>query len=251
MDIAHAAFRIEAPRQLAADQVHLWRVDLQAIAGEEPQWAAILSPDEQARAARFHFQEHRRYFTASRAILRHVLSAYLGSDPKNVAFVYSSKNKPALGGAHAGALAFNVSHSGDIALLAIARSRPVGVDIELIRHNFDTAAIAARFFSDAEQKQLAALPPDQRHDAFFRCWTRKEAYIKALGEGLSLPLSQFDVSLTPDDGNALLATRPDALEARRWSLREVRVKPGYAAALCVQGTDWTLIDWNATPGRTP
>jgi len=246
MDIAHPAFHIAGPLHLSAAEVHLWRVDLAATAPEEAQWAPILSTDEQARAARFRLQEHRQYFIAARAILRQVLAAYLAADPKDLVFIYSAKDKPALGGAHADALSFNVSHSGDIALFAFTRSRQIGVDVELIRHNFDNAAIAQRFFSPVEQQQLAALAPAQRDDAFFRCWTRKEAYIKATGEGLSLPLDQFDVSLAPLARNALLATRPDPAEAQRWSLRDVSVPPGYAAALCVFGADWTLIDWSGT-----
>ncbi len=248
MDIANASFDLKQTPKLAADEVHLWRVNLEAAAGEQPAnelWSALLSADEQARAMRFHFARHRQYFTATRATLRRVLAAYLDADPKTLSFAYSPKSKPALGVEHAGsALAFNVSHSGDIALLAFARSRQIGVDVELIRRDFDTSAIARRFFSAAEQSQLAALDLEQRHQAFFRCWTRKEAYIKAIGEGLSLPLDQFDVSLKPNDHNALLATRPNELDAKGWSLREIAARPGYVAALCVSGTDWKLIDWN-------
>ena len=133
-----------------------------------------------------------------------------------------------------------MSHSGNAALLAFARGRALGVDVEYMREDFDHAAIAARFFSENEQSQLAALPPADRYRGFFRCWTRKEAYIKAAGTGLSLPLHQFDVSLKPDDENALLSTRPDGAEAARWSMREVPAGDGYVAALCVRGQGWTL-----------
>jgi 4'-phosphopantetheinyl transferase len=246
MHIARAGFSVDTPLTLAADQVHLWRVDLEAAAGDEPEWSAILSADEQARAARFHFQRDRQYFVVARSALRQVLAGYLVAEPKALTFSYSPKNKPALAGAHAKCgLAFNVSHSGDIALLAFTRNRRIGVDVEQIRQDFDTAAIAARFFSAAEQEQLVVLPGDQRHETFFRCWTRKEAYIKATGEGLSLPLHQFDVSLAPCSENALLATRPDPAEAERWSLRDVAINPGYAAAVCVSGNDWNLIDWSS------
>ncbi len=245
MDIQHPEFLIVAPLSLGAADVHLWRVDLEAVASEEAQWSAILSPEEHARALRFHFQEHRQCFTATRAILRRVLASYLDCDARDLTFVLSSKSKPSLGGAHANSgISFNVSHSGHIALLAFTRDRQVGVDVEKVRRDFDTNAIAARFFSTAEQEQLASLPVEQRHDAFFRCWTRKEAYIKATGEGLSLPLHQFDVRIAPGSQDALLATRPESLEVRRWSLRDVAVKPGYAAALCISGKDWNLIDWS-------
>ena len=120
------------------------------------------------------------------------------------------------------------------------RGRALGVDVEQLRENFDHAAIARRFFSEQEQHQLAALTPSERYHGFFRCWTRKEAYIKAQGAGLSLPLHQFDVSLKPGDLNALLATRPDSVEASRWSLQEVMAGEGYVGAVCVRGHGWRL-----------
>jgi 4'-phosphopantetheinyl transferase len=244
MDIPHAGSRIEAPHPLGADDVHLWRVDLMGAASGMDQWMTILSPDELERAARFHFQKDRQRFVAARAILRQIIGSYLAVDPAGLVFSYSKKDKPALAGdaAHSN-LTFNISHSGGVALLAFTRSRQIGVDIEQIRRDFDTTAIAGRFFSTTEQQELTTFPAEQRDEVFFRIWTRKEAYIKATGEGLSLPLNQFDVSLAPNDQNALQATRPDPLESGRWSLRDITVQPGYAAALCVFGTGWRLVDW--------
>jgi 4'-phosphopantetheinyl transferase len=249
MDIAHPDFRIDPGLTLAEDIVHLWRVDLDAIAGEESRWSATLSEDELVRAGRFHFQLDRQHFIAGRAWLRQAIAAYLKTDAKDLTFAYSEKSKPSLDGAHSGSgLSFNISHSGGIALFAFTRSRQIGVDVEHVRHDFDTAAIAARFFSQREQEQLSALPLEQSYEAFFRCWTRKEAYIKATGDGLSLPLNQFDVSIAENDQNALLATRPDDREAEQWSLRDVRIKPGYCGALCVSGTGWNLVDWSGNTG---
>jgi 4'-phosphopantetheinyl transferase len=114
------------------------------------------------------------------------------------------------------------------------------VDVERVRQDSDHEAIARRFFSEDEQRQLAALAPPERPAGFFRCWTRKEAYIKAQGAGLSLPLRQFDVSLKPGEANALLATRPDPTEAEHWSLQEVPAGEGYVGALCVRGNGWSL-----------
>jgi 4'-phosphopantetheinyl transferase len=240
----HAGFRVEVPPALGPSDVHLWRIDLETAAVSTEPWLPILSPDEQTRAARFHFDTDRRYFAATRAILRQMLGSYLAIEPKALILKYSQKNKPALGGAEATSdLSFNVSHSGKIALLAFTRLRHIGVDVERVRHDLDTTGIATRFFSIVEQDQLAALPADQRDEAFFRCWTRKEAYIKATGDGLSLPLNQFDVSLAHGEQNALLATRPDQREAKRWTLRDIVVEPGYAAALCVSGSNWRLLDW--------
>jgi 4'-phosphopantetheinyl transferase len=164
----------------------------------------------------------------------------LGVDPDELTFSLRARNKPVLEGPHAkSGISFNVAHSGGVALLAFSRKREIGVDVEQVRRDVDVEAIAQRFFSPNEQEQLATVTGD-KHEAFFRCWTRKEAYVKARGEGLWLPLDQFDVSMKAGTDNALLATRPDASEAARWSLREIAAGPGYIAALCVAGHDFLL-----------
>jgi 4'-phosphopantetheinyl transferase len=241
MNICDAAFGLETRIVLPEEEVHLWRVELASVAKGERRWEQILSGDERARAARFHFLRDRQYFTATRAVLRTILAGYSASHPADLVFRYSATGKPSLSpGRHDSQLEFNVSHSGDVALLAFAQGRALGVDVERAREDFDHEAIAGRFFSEQEQHQLAALAPAERYSGFFRCWTRKEAYIKAQGTGLSLPLDQFDVSLKPGDENALLSTRPDHTEAANWSLREVPAGDGYAAALCVRGSGWRL-----------
>jgi 4'-phosphopantetheinyl transferase len=243
MNISDIAFQIETQIPLREEEVHLWRVDLSAVAQGEERWKQMLSPDEQERATRFHFSRDRQHFTATRALLRMILGSYLESDPTKLVFRYSDKEKPSLDpAAHRPLVDFNVSHSGTTALLAFSRGRTLGVDLEQLRDNFDHQAIARRFFSTREQSQLAELAPAERCAAFFRCWTRKEAYIKAQGTGLSLPLSQFDVSLKPGETNGLVSTRPDRSEAAHWSLREVPAGEGYVAALCVQGHGWYLKD---------
>jgi 4'-phosphopantetheinyl transferase len=245
MNITDSILQIKAPLALPDNEVQLWRADLDAVAADESRWQTMLSSDESGRASRFHFPRDRQRFVASRALLRTILATCLDVDPPGVKFSYSSKEKPSLGPEHAGSdLTFNVSHSGGIALFAFARGRDIGVDVEEVRLDSDLEAIARRFFSASEQSQLAALPKDERVAAFFRCWTRKEAYIKATGDGLSLPLSQFDVSLASGESNALLATRPDAGEAGRWLLREVPGGSGYIAAVCVSGQDWKLSHWS-------
>ncbi len=260
MHISAAEFRIEAPLTLGDDEVHLWRLDLGNVdlgrvetsredwagaAGEEEKWQAILSEDEKARAARFRFEGDRHCFSATRAILRTILGSYVESEPKALKFEYSEKGKPCLSGNHSGTdfrnrIEFNVSHSGRVALLGFARSRAVGVDVEQIRTNVEVESIARRYFSEHEEQQLFALPDSERLSGFYRCWTRKEAFIKAVGGGLSLPLDQFDVSLKEGDENALLATRPDPEEVCRWTLRDVVAGSGYVGALCVQGQGWVL-----------
>jgi 4'-phosphopantetheinyl transferase len=246
MKISDPAFQVDTALALPQDEVHLWHIDLDALAVDEQRWQQMLSSDEQARAARFHFTRDRQHFAATRACLRIILAHYLDSQPAALKFHYAEKAKPSLdpsldrsfGGNQ---VEFNVSHSGAMALLAFTRSRVVGVDIEQMRDNFDLSAIAGRFFSEHEQRQLEALASPERFNGFFHCWTRKEAYIKAHGAGLSLPLDQFDVSLQPGDENALLATRPDAVEASLWSLRDVPTEAGYVAALCVRGHGWRLV----------
>jgi 4'-phosphopantetheinyl transferase len=244
MNIADADFEICSTLKLPEDEVHVWRADLEAIRGAEPRWREILSSEELKRAARFHFVADRQRFIAARALLRTILAAYLSRDPKDLSFVYSQKQKPSLGEKHASSgIAFNISHSGGVALLAFARKREIGVDVEQVRTDVEVETIAGRFFSTHEQQQLAAVPQEKKCESFFRCWTRKEAYIKATGDGLSLPLHQFDVSVLSETGDALLATRPNSSEAAEWSLREVPAGLGYVAALCVRGREWRLKDW--------
>jgi 4'-phosphopantetheinyl transferase len=138
---------------------------------------------------------------------------------------------------------FNLSHSHGTALYAVSRGREVGVDLEFIRCDLEAEQIAERFFSHSENETLRALPLSLRTYAFFLCWTRKEAYIKARGEGLSLPLDQFDVSLIPGEPAALLSTRSYSDEALSWSLRNLSPASGYAAALATKARDWTLSCW--------
>ncbi len=243
-NIKNSAFKIQTSLALPDDEVQLWRIELEALRSDEARWKEVLSPDETSRAARFHFAIDRQRFVAARALLRTILAGYLATEPKDLTFAYSKRDKPSLGPAYADrGIRFNLSHSGGVALYAFARGPELGIDVEQVRRDFDVEAIARRFFSAHEQEQLAGLPAAERIEAFFRCWTRKEAYIKATGDGLSLPLTQFDVSLAEGNTDALVTTRPDGTEAKRWLLREVPAGAGYIAALCVRGQDWKLNDW--------
>ena len=218
---------------LSDREVVLYLLDLRSMDASQAKWQHLLSEDEQQRAAHFHFERDRHSYGVTRGSLRSLLADYLGSSPEKLIFRYSNKGKPALAAPHSNCdIAFNVSHSGDFALLGFTRRKEIGVDIEKIRDDFDGAAIARRFFSAQEQEQLERLPAHQQHHAFFRCWTRKEAFIKALGDGLSHPLSQFDVSLH-GSAEVSLNTRPEAKEAKRWWLQAVDIAPDYAAAFAV------------------
>ena len=161
MNISDAAFRLETQIALSEDEVHLWRIELATVAKGEQRWEQILSKDE--RAARFHFPRDRQYFKATRALLRTILGSYVDSDPTELVFRYSDEGKPSLSrGDVRNEVEFNVFHSGDIVLLAFALRRELGVDVEKVREGFDHEGIAARFFSEQEQHQLAALAPTER-----------------------------------------------------------------------------------------
>jgi 4'-phosphopantetheinyl transferase len=204
---------------------------------------SILSADERERARRFYFQRDRSRWLVGRGCLRMLLGRYLDVPPETLSFGYGRFGKPHLNGLET-PVQFNASHSGDILLIAVTLDRAVGIDVERIRSSLSVLEIAERFFSPRERGALAALPEALRTDAFFDCWTRKEAYIKARGEGLSLPLNGFDVAFGRGEPAKLLATRPDAAEACRWGLRELDIDDGYKAALAVEGAQWTLKCWD-------
>jgi 4'-phosphopantetheinyl transferase len=236
--------RVPATSQLAANQVHVWQIPL--IAPEHP--TSILSDDELQRAHRFHFEKDRLRFVSARSALRNILASYLDLRPREVAFSYTPKGKPELAAyLHQPALQFNLSHSGDFALLALTLESRVGADIEVIDPERATEAIAARFFSPAEISMLEALPATEKVVAFFQCWTRKEAYIKALGEGLALPLDSFDVAFGPGVQPAMLGIRNTAEDPFRWRLYDIASPRGYAAAIAVesQSEELHLRIWNA------
>jgi 4'-phosphopantetheinyl transferase len=218
---------------LSAEVVHVWKQAGVSDASSLELLRSLLAPEECQRAERFRFDKDRHLFITARGWLRALAGAYTSSAPTKVTFCYSARGKPELTGS-AVDFRFNVSHSGETILLAFALGRRVGVDVEEIRRDFSIAEIAERFFSPAEQGSLRNLPAADQHHAFFRCWTRKEAYIKAMGDGLSLPLDQFDVSLAPNEPAQLLQTRPDAAEAERWSMCDLDVGDQYAGALVVE-----------------
>jgi 4'-phosphopantetheinyl transferase len=219
-----------------AGHVDVWAATLDPAPDRRGRLEALLADDERARAARFVFERDARRFRVARATLREILGAYLGMAPARLGFVYAAAGKPALAAPFAAAgLEFNVSHSGEIALYGVGRHRPLGVDVEQIRPLDDLEALAERNFSAAERRALLALPPGQRASAFFACWTRKEAFIKALGDGLSHPLDAFTVSLAAGEPARFVEIRGEVAAAARWTLAAVDVGAGYAAAVAVEG----------------
>lgn len=220
---------------LVPSSIHVWELPLEISDAAFVALEQLLSADERTRASRFHFHKDARRFTVARASVRSVLAGYTLSSARDLRFAYSQFGKPGLA-EPAGAIRFSVSHSGDRALLAVALDLEVGVDIEAMREEVETDKLAERFFSAPERDSLRKLPPEQRVSGFFRCWTCKEAFLKAQGIGLSRSLDSFDVELNPDRAARLVTTRPDPAEAGRWTLHELEIATGYAAAVAVEGS---------------
>jgi len=232
--VAHlAGVALATPFQLQPDEVHVWLADLDQPPADNLK--SLLTEDEIVRAERFHFEKDRKHYIVARALLRKLLAAYLGTTAGELRFNYAEKGKPALAGVENSLLNFNLAHSHGKAIYAFSLGRELGVDLEFIREDFGGEEIAERFFSRGEIATLKNVPPELTKEAFFHCWTRKEAYIKARGEGLSMPLDVFDVSLLPGEPAALLRNHKEPAEVTRWSMQSVPVPDGYVAALVVEG----------------
>ncbi len=228
-----------APRLNGSD-VHVWVLPLKCDAEAVPDLERALSPDEIARADRFVFAHLRRRYVVARGALRFLLGTYLDTGPESITFAYMERGKPVLDERHRSHLVFNVSHSQELALIAVSTGGDLGVDVEALRPMPDAADIAERFFSPVERAALRALPAASRDEAFFACWTRKEAYIKAIGDGLTCPLDTFDVSCAPDEPARLLAiSHASAQETKHWSLIGFRPTDGYVGAVAVRQPVWS------------
>jgi 4'-phosphopantetheinyl transferase len=213
--------------RLPEDAVHVWAASLRVASAR---WCALgghLSRDEIDRALRLRSDRDRMRFVVARGMLRELVGRYLDVEPRDVRFRYGAHGKPALDQC---ALAINISRSGDRAVFAFARGREIGVDIERVRRDFPHEHVAQAFFSTAEAAAIRVFPPQERSTAFFRCWTRKEAYLKARGDGLTVDLASFDVSL---DDCPVLAREPD--EPGRFAVYVLDAPPGYASALAADG----------------
>ena len=232
---------------LSGDDVHVWRASLEQPPACVRQLARALSGDERARADRFHFERHRRRFIVGRGVLRVILGRYLSIEPHRLRFRYGPRGKPYLATeSGAGALHFNLAHSHELALYAFVRGPELGIDLEHVHPMPDAERISTQFFSARENVALRALPSHQKLEAFFNCWTRKEAYLKATGTGLARPLDEFDVSLHPSEPVRLLHVRGEPQEAARWSLESLVPGADYIGAVIIQGHGWRLWRWQWT-----
>jgi 4'-phosphopantetheinyl transferase len=225
--------------------VDVWRIKLDLEPVTVKCLESTLSADEAQRAARFHFEKDRIHYTVAHSSLRDILSRYLNCGLGELDFDTNEYGKPSVRGYK---LEFNLSHSGAFALIVVGWERKVGADMERIRSDIEFESLAKRFFSPNEGDELMSLAPEYRKTAFFNCWTRKEAYIKAQGLGLSLPLDSFDVSLIPNEPALIRATRPNPGEAALWTLVSLDIAPDYAGAVAVEGqkVECRLWDWNTT-----
>ncbi|CAA9305594.1 MAG: hypothetical protein AVDCRST_MAG68-798 [uncultured Gemmatimonadetes bacterium] len=238
------------------DEVHVWRASLQQPKGVLEEFARTLAPAEREQAARFRFPVHRDRFIAGRGIQRAILGRYLGEAPGALRFRSGTRGKPELDGLEgASGIRFNVSNAEDLALYAVTLGREVGVDLEPLHRVLDAQGLAKSFFSSTECDALGKVSDALIHAAFLNGWTRKEALIKAVGDGLSMPLDAFDVTLTPGEPARLLATRTPGLDANRWTLHALDAGPQWVAAIAVEGDGWTArgFDWDGglAPSHTP
>ena len=233
---------------LNRNDVHVWNVSLEVDSTDIAHLAKILSPDEQARVNRFHFEKDRTQFIISRGILRVLIGRYLGENPSHIQFAYNTFGKPLLMcSVDSDSLMFNVSHAGGKALYAFSKKQPLGIDLERIRLNIAFESIAKRFFSPVEITMFSSLQEPCKREAFFSWWTRKEAFIKAKGVGFSLGVDQFDVTLRPGEPARLIHTRYDERDVRHWSLHDIDAGSGFKAALAVRSTQPRISHYNWCP----
>ena len=219
--------------KLPMDRVDLWWEDIDSQFKKIPEFWDALPEDERKRAERLRFDRHRERFIVCRGRLREILSGYSKGLPKTIRFRKGPGGKPAVNEDNP-EIRFNLSHSGGHALYAVAYGREVGVDVEVVRPKPKAAALVGRFFSTNEKAAFQKLQPHEEKAAFFAGWTRKEAYVKAVGKGLRFPLDRFDVSLEPGEQDALLRVAGAPEEAKNWSLRDIDLGPGFRAALAVE-----------------
>lgn len=229
---------------LEVGDVHIWRIFLHAASTQVQRLYGLLANDELERAQRFYFSRDRDHFIVVRGLLRVLLGAYLKISPQTIKFQYSARGKPTLDSNQTDpALNFNLSHSRELALLAFTYNQAIGIDLEYVRPEIVREQIAERYFSAQETETLRALPENLQPTAFFDCWTRKEAFLKATGEGLSRPLDQFSMSLTPGEPARLLHIQGEPQEPSTWLIQELDAGPGYRAALAVKKPVRRLYCW--------
>jgi Phosphopantetheinyl transferase len=227
--------------------LHLWRASLASSPQSLAHFSALLSSDEKARAARFHFERDRARYTMGRGILRTLLGSYLGLEPENVKISYGPQGKPFVDSINQNQnLEFNVSHSNEHAVYLFGWDRLVGIDIEHIRPMTDADDFAKHFFSKRESLLIRSLSGNKKWEAFFKFWTCKEAYLKANGSGLTVPLNEVEIALENDGSAALTSIGGDTHQAQHWRLETFNPTADYQVALLVEGQNGNIIHQNLT-----
>lgn len=232
----HSGAEVTSP---ARTEVHLWRAALDGDSLTRSYYRDILRDDERERAARFRFELHRHRYIVSRAVLRQILSQYVGLPASEIEFVTNAHGKPALLEPTSN-LEFNVSHAGGVAVLAFAEGRRVGVDVEDTGRDAEFRRLADRFFSPRERDVFASLPDSQVREEFYACWTRKEAYIKALGLGVTHGLANFTVAFGHGTEPGIVHSEIDPRAAERWGMRTFVPAEGFVGAIVAENGDWAL-----------
>ena len=236
-----SSLQLRQPLLLSTNEVHVWYVSLDRSPKSLPRLESLLSPDEQIRVRRFHFDKDRNNFIVSHGLLRVVLGGYLGIEPSQVQLCYGPYGKPSIETLYQGRmLQFSLSHSKDLALFAVNWDRLIGIDVEHIRPVPEANCIAEQFFSPNESAMMRSLLLEQRQDAFFRIWTCKEAYLKASGYGITGSLTETEVSVSPEEPVRLVSVHGSQRDASLWQLEILSPSPDYLAALAVQGHEWYI-----------
>ena len=221
--------------ELSSSDVHVWRASTEVDEKQLKYLQGIISEEEQLRAAKFYFRKDSVRFIVARGYLRMILAYYLDQSPEEFKFIYNKYGKPSLDAVNSN-IQFNISHSDKLILYGFTRCREIGVDIELIRTSEDSIQILDHFFSEIEKEEFKTIPEKKKQEAFYTCWTRKEAYIKARGKGLSIPLDCFSVTLSPGCPARLIKADKDS-EVSQWYMKDVFVASGFAAAAVVSGIE--------------
>lgn len=231
--------------KLASQQVHIWRTSLDVVDSTHNAFRRILSSDELERAQRFVFERDRQRYIVARSVLRSLLAAYVQVHPSDLVFGYEQHGKPFLARPHgATPISFNLSHSDEWAVYGFTQQGRIGIDIECHRSLKDMHRLAASVFSEQELAALHTLPAHQQQAAFYAGWTRKEAFIKACGEGLAFSLKRFDVSLTPGEPACLLRVDADPAAALHWHMSSFTPAHNISGAVVVEGQQFDVMFWH-------
>ena len=229
---------------LLPGEIHVWAISLDVTPGALATLETALCPAERERAARFRFEQHRNRFIAGRGLLRNILSSYLNARPQTLEFCSGPNGKPALANlSTVNDLQFNLAHSEGLALAAVTTAGEVGVDVERVRVLDDAEELVRRFFSRSEAEIFRELPPALKPAAFFNLWTRKEAFLKATGEGIAHSMHRVEVSFLPGESARFAGLPADLGDPNAWVLRDLAPAPGFAAALAVRRTELKLRCW--------